>query len=460
MFSAVDNLPRFGIARLAPTQTPVSTFTLSADRANATWLRSGTGPEIYGAVVEISTDGRTWNDFGRATRIAGTTNWRIGGLNSSASGDLYLRFRGLVASTPNSSSGMVEGYTHFALTPTPVITSATVVGSPVNTSFYYQILATGATSYDVSGLPAGLSFDSATGVISGTPTQQGNYQVIVTARNANGPTTMNLLLIVGAPAGPHAEGSVTEAGSNIRHPNGNTIDQYLLTGTSATLRADPGEVVRVSYIDLDDDIVQVEFSGAGRFTISLAGSSGPAAPVKYNQPGIAYMKGHATIAVVEADETTNLSVFSVGKANAINQGLFPAGTEYDGIADIAAISIASTNGRFGGLRCANAFFFSDTGTTGVDAPGVQFAGPVYIGDISAFDTASASLVIGSCADRTLIAGGDLQQANNTAVKVAGLTRLEFVAGATSGGDVLPAQTNKGTLMQDGVDVTSTIVVNP
>lgn len=459
-FNAVDGLPRFGLARLAtPTSnTGGSAFTINDSRTTITWVRSGALPEISGTYFESSSDLRTWTVLGAATRVANTSNWALTG-SALAADQIYIRTSAIVPATSNSSTGLLEAQGRV-VGPLPAITSAAVVGSPSGTSFHYQILASGATSYAVSGLPAGLSFDASTGVISGTPTQTGNYPVVIGATNANGTTTTNLMLIVGAPAGPKVEGSATDAGSNIRHPNGNTIDQFLLTGASANLRADPGEVVRISYIDLDDDIVQVEFSGAGRFTISLAGSSGPAAPVNYTQPGVTYMKGHATITVTESNETTHLSVFSVGTTNAVNQGLFLPGLDYDGIADIAAISIASANGRFGALRCANVSFFADTGTTGLSAPGVQFDGQVYVGDINAFGTAAPSLVIGSANGQTSIHGGDLEQPNGAAVTVGGLTQLRFVAGEASDGEALPAQTNKGQLMQNGVDVTSQIVVNP
>ncbi|HYP16492.1 MAG TPA: serine hydrolase, partial [Opitutus sp.] len=145
---------------------------------------------------------------------------------------------------------------------------------------------------------------------------------------------------------------------------------------------------------------------------------------------------------------------------AVNQGLFRADVTYDGIADIAYVAIASANGRFGGLRCANTEFSASNGITGVYAPGVQFMGPVYIGDVDAFDFATPALVIGSAMDRTIVAGGDLQQTNSQAVKVSGLTRLEFVNGATSHSVALPAQGNKGQLEPNGIDVTSQVVVNP
>jgi hypothetical protein len=91
---------------------------------------------------------------------------------------------------------------------------------------------------------------------------------------------------------------------------------------------------------------------------------------------------------------------------------------------------------------------------------VQFTGPVYVGDISAFDEADPVLQLGGADGDTLIAGGDLFQTNGRAVKVSGLTQLKFVAGATSHGIMLPAQPNQARLEQNGADVTHQIVVNP
>src|SRR5262245_23685258 len=59
--------------------------------------------------------------------------------------------------------------------------------------------------------------------------------------------------------------------SNISHPNGNVYDQVLLKASAITVTADPGQVTRVSFLDLSGDIVQAEFGGAGTLTISLDG---------------------------------------------------------------------------------------------------------------------------------------------------------------------------------------------
>jgi hypothetical protein len=85
--------------------------------------------------------------------------------------------------------------------PAPVITSATTVNATVGVAFNYQITATNnPTSFGASGLPAGLSFNSTTGLISGIPTATGNASVTISATNAGGTGLATLLIFVRPPA--------------------------------------------------------------------------------------------------------------------------------------------------------------------------------------------------------------------------------------------------------------------
>jgi hypothetical protein len=286
------------------------------------------------------------------------------------------------------------------------------------------------------------------------PSGTGVYHAVLS--NSAGSTNSNVALL-GLTTASKVLGAGNEIAANIVHQNGNVFDQILLTGAAATFTADASQnqITRLSFVDVDDDIVQVEFSGAGSVSIMLANPSGPAGPVKYNQSNISYMKGTAGIVVAGANETTNLSVFSVGRANAVNQALFRDDVVYDGFADIAFVAIASTNGRFGGLRTANAIYASARGLAGVWAPGVAFDGPVFVGDIDAAESAIATLVLGSGAN-VRVTGGDLLQTNGQPVKVGGIAQLQFTLGSTSHGAVLPAGLNKARLHQDGTDVTAQI----
>jgi mono/diheme cytochrome c family protein len=69
----------------------------------------------------------------------------------------------------------------------PSITGMLTANGTFGSAFSYQITASNApTSFGASGLPAGLSVDTMTGLISGTPTAAGTSMVTISAANAGG----------------------------------------------------------------------------------------------------------------------------------------------------------------------------------------------------------------------------------------------------------------------------------
>jgi PKD repeat protein len=83
-------------------------------------------------------------------------------------------------------------------TSAPTFTSPTTAPATAGTPFVtYLIAATGApTSYAATGLPPGLTLNSLTGAINGTPTTAGTYLVVLTATNVNGTSTSTLTITV------------------------------------------------------------------------------------------------------------------------------------------------------------------------------------------------------------------------------------------------------------------------
>ncbi|MCL5278567.1 MAG: putative Ig domain-containing protein [Planctomycetes bacterium] len=79
------------------------------------------------------------------------------------------------------------------------ITSFITVSTQVGLPFTYTITSSGGTTpvmFSASPLPAGLSLNAATGVISGTPTATGTAKILLTARNSAGSTSATLTLTV------------------------------------------------------------------------------------------------------------------------------------------------------------------------------------------------------------------------------------------------------------------------
>jgi hypothetical protein len=278
--------------------------------------------------------------------------------------------------------------------------------SAANATYQWQLNGANITNATASTLTVGNAQPAHTGIYSVVVTDQGQF-------------TFSNPAILGLASTAKVIGTASEIGPDIVHANGNVYDQILPNGGAATVTADAGQVVRLSFVDFSDDIVQVEFSGAGTLSLVLNAVTGPAEAKLYNQPGVSYMRGHAGITITGADETTNVSVFSVGPVTAVNQTLFRSDVTYDGVADLAFIAILSPTGKFGGIRCANTNFWATAGFTGIYAPGIQFYGPVNVCEITATENAIPVLMLGSAAD-TFISGGDLLQTNGRAVQVSGL----------------------------------------
>ncbi len=96
--------------------------------------------------------------------------------------------------------GTTTGVGVFGLLPAsavPVITSRLTATGTSGKSFTYQITATNApTSYSATGLPAGLSLNSSSGLISGTPLTSGTTNVAIGATNGSGTGTATLVITI------------------------------------------------------------------------------------------------------------------------------------------------------------------------------------------------------------------------------------------------------------------------
>lgn len=92
----------------------------------------------------------------------------------------------------------------------PVVTAASSLAGTAGSAFSYSVIATNSpTGYAVTAgtLPSGLTLNTSTGVISGTPTAASTASVTVTATNAAGSGSATISFNIAAPSPPVVTGT-------------------------------------------------------------------------------------------------------------------------------------------------------------------------------------------------------------------------------------------------------------
>jgi alpha-tubulin suppressor-like RCC1 family protein len=216
-----------GVISGTPTTVGTSTVTISA--ANAT----GTGTAALALTIDPPAPVITSSSTATGT-VEQAFSYTIVGTNSPTSYSLTGTIPGL---SLNSSTGVISGTPTTAgtypvtmgatnatgtgtatLTVTispeyPTITSAATASGDQGSPFSYTITATqNPTSYNAIGLPSGLSVSTSTGVISGTPSEQGTYPVTLSATNSYGTGNTTLTLTINPPP-PVITSSSTASGT-------------------------------------------------------------------------------------------------------------------------------------------------------------------------------------------------------------------------------------------------------
>ena len=121
----------------------------------------------------------------------------------SSGANITYASRGTITLNPGFDAAL--GSKFFAYL-TPEITSAATDSVTSGTSVSFQITAVNSpTSFSATGLPTGLSINTSTGLITGTPTTPGTFTANVTATNSNGTESASLVFTVAAPS-PYATG--------------------------------------------------------------------------------------------------------------------------------------------------------------------------------------------------------------------------------------------------------------
>ncbi|TAG09590.1 MAG: hypothetical protein EAZ42_06495 [Verrucomicrobia bacterium] len=166
-----------------------------------------------------------------AEAISGEVNWTLKTV-FVPSGSQTLRWRYVKdgADIAGADAAWVDQVTYATSSATPPsITSSLTATATQNSSFSYSIVATNSpTSYNATSLPAGLSVNTSTGVISGTPTAAGTSNVSISATNGGGTDTESLALTVNAASGGSGVNRATggsATSNNTDSPNNEAVAQ-------------------------------------------------------------------------------------------------------------------------------------------------------------------------------------------------------------------------------------------
>ena len=203
------------------------------------------------------------------------------------------------------------------------------------------------------------------------------------------------------------------------HENGNIFDEVVMIGPSLTIQSRPGIITRIYFLDEDGDIVATEFAGTGVLKITLDPTTyiSPATAANYNRPDVIYATGRAGFQIVESGEDTWFAVYTLGELNIQNTDWLISGFNYDGIADVAFLSVSGDS--MAGILAGNAIFSDDKNFVGIHAPNVRMTTLVVIRDIDAIGEATPYLLFGSDSEfgHVIVTGGDLGQTNGSAISV-------------------------------------------
>jgi uncharacterized delta-60 repeat protein len=232
----------------------------------------------------------------------------------------------LVTLSATNASG--TGTATLTINLAPIIISPLTASGVVGLQFVYQFVALGATSLDVTNLPAGLTFDPSLSAIVGTPTVTGTFQVALSATNAGGTTTATLVLAVQPfpVTGPVITSSTSATGRpgllfsfQVITSGGSAAARLSVSGLPAGLNFDPmtGQISGTATMEGSFAVALTVTDGnlTTTATLQLTFTSDPTVPVIVSPSQAALVSGQPfnyTIAAPStADPATDPTTFAL-----------------------------------------------------------------------------------------------------------------------------------------------------
>ena len=218
-----------------------------------------------------------------------------------------------VLTATNAAGSSIQTLTiSITSVPVPLVTSSATATATVGSAFSYQITASNApTSYSATGLPSGLTINTTSGLISGTPTAAGTFSITVSATNADGSGTKTVTATIKpqAPAISSAANATAMVGTPFSYQivASNNPASYSATGLPAglTLGTYTGLISGNPTTNVTSVVALIATNdgGSGTLNLTITVTSGVTAPTITTQP---------TTTTVTVGSSATLSVIANG----------------------------------------------------------------------------------------------------------------------------------------------------